>query len=146
MATEIIKRVVDDLTGEPADGTVDFSINGKRYAIDLSKASAKKFEDALAPYVNAARPQGKVAGTKRTSQKSSAPAPKIDPDQLAVIREWARGKERSTLADLAKEAGLIAPDRGRLSTEILAAAYNAANPTKRTAKAETDESLFSSAS
>lgn len=129
MATEIIKRVVDDLTGEPADGTVDFSVNGRRYSIDLSSASAAKFEEALAPYVNAARPQGRATVKK----VKSSPAPKLDPSQEAKIREWARGRDRTELSGLAKEQGVLAPPRGRLSLEILTAAYNAAHPTKRTA-------------
>ena len=34
-------RLVDDLDGEPADGTVEFGIDGKKYEIDLSEANAR---------------------------------------------------------------------------------------------------------
>jgi hypothetical protein len=58
--TEVV--LVDDLTGEPADTTVTFSLDKTEYEIDLSNDNAAELRERLARYVNAAR---KAAGGPR---------------------------------------------------------------------------------
>ena len=135
MAVEITRRLVDDYDGKStADGTIDFSFDGTKYLIDLSSDNAKAFRADMERWVSAARKVGKTAATRKPSSKPHSPSVKIDPAQAAVVREWSRGRERGELVELAAQAGLSAPDRGRLSLEIQTAAYNVANPTKRTAR------------
>jgi hypothetical protein len=132
IATEIIKRLVDDLDGKStAENTVNFSFGDRRFVIDLSDDNFKKFEAAIDPYVKAARPQGRVPTAKRATKSHHAAPVKIDDAQAQHVREWARGKDQDELRKMARTTGLEVADRGRLSMVTLAAAYNVANPTKR---------------
>lgn len=125
--------MLDDIDGTEASNTINFSLGDRRFAIDLSDENAKKLEAALTPYIKAARPQGRVQAAKK---KSHHPTPvKIDDAQAQHVREWARGKDQDELRKLARSTGLEVADRGRLSMVTLAAAYNVANPTKRTENA-----------
>ena len=40
-------RLIDDLTGDAADETIEFGLDGKRYEIDLATDNASKLRDAL---------------------------------------------------------------------------------------------------
>lgn len=48
-------ELVDDIDGSPATTTIEFSVGGKNYSIDLSEANAAAFNEALAPYIEHAR-------------------------------------------------------------------------------------------
>lgn len=54
MALEVIRT--DDFDGTNADETVIFSLDGRAYEIELSKANAAAFRRVLAPYMDKARP------------------------------------------------------------------------------------------
>ncbi|MDQ1131033.1 Lsr2 family protein [Microbacterium sp. SORGH_AS_0888] len=60
MARKVIVKLVDDLDGTPIEdgtgSTVTFAYGKKSYEIDLSDTNAAKLEDALAPFIAAARP------------------------------------------------------------------------------------------
>jgi hypothetical protein len=100
-------RLVDDLDGEPADGTVEFGIDGKKYEIDLSEANAKKLREALAEFVAAAR---RANGRRRSAAPAaSGRRPSIDREQNQAIRDWARKR------------GMKVSDRGRIPAEVLEA-------------------------
>ncbi len=99
---ETIVTLTDDLDGSKADRTVTFAVDGSTYEIDLSKRNAKAFEQALAPYVGAAR---KVK-PQRASRRGAGRAGSSRSD-LAVIREWARANGRQV------------SDRGRLPLAIV---------------------------
>lgn len=86
----------DDLDGTPADETLEFTIDGVEYEIDLTTEHAAALREALAPWVGAAR---RVGG--RRSARASA-----SKGNLAEIREWARSN------------GLSVSDRGRISSEV----------------------------
>lgn len=115
MAERIVRHLVDDIDGSDiAEGkgeSIEFSIRGTTYRIDLSATNTAKFDKALKPYVDAAervgRPRGRQA--KRTAGES-----KSSTVQLAVIREWARKK------------GYEISDRGRIPAQV-AEAYRAAH-------------------
>jgi Lsr2 len=65
-------RLVDDLDGSEAVATLSFSLDGLSYEIDLSEPHLVAFQQALAPFVTAAR---KVSGTRRVREASPIPAP-----------------------------------------------------------------------
>ena len=81
--------LVDDLDGSEGATTVQFSIHGKTYEIDLSKANVGKLNKALSKYVEAARivrsdPRSAVDGNRR--QRRASVGKDVDPRQ---IRAWA---------------------------------------------------------
>ena len=49
---------VDDIDGSADAGPVDFSLDGKKYTIDLSDANTARLREVLAPFVSAARRPG----------------------------------------------------------------------------------------
>jgi hypothetical protein len=111
MAQKVTVSLVDDMDGSTAAETVEFSLDGVSYEIDLSDANAKKLRDALAGYVSAARRAGgrrRSAGTARRAGGGGA-RPSVDREQNAAIREWAR------------KQGLKISDRGRIPGEVLEA-------------------------
>ena len=64
-------RLVDDLDGSEAVATLSFSLDGLSYEIDLSEPHLVAFQQALAPFVSAAR---KVSGTSRVREAAAVPA------------------------------------------------------------------------
>src|SRR3954464_13164167 len=62
MARQVITTLIDDLDGKKADRTVEFSLDGINYTIDLSEANAGKLRKALDPYINAGTRLGRHAG------------------------------------------------------------------------------------
>ena len=91
MAKKVTVTLVDDFDGKgTADETVEFSIDGVSYEIDLSAKNAKKLRDDLQQWMDAGR---KVGGRRRA--RPGAPTGRdgrasIDREQSAAIREWAR--------------------------------------------------------
>jgi hypothetical protein len=111
MAREVVTHLVDDVTGEPADETVTFGLDGKTFEIDLSEANAKELRASLAGYIESARRvrDGKTgAATRRTT------APRADRAQTQAVRDWAR-RNGHTIAD-----------RGRIPAAVVEA-FNAAH-------------------
>jgi hypothetical protein len=107
MAQQTIVKLTDDIDGSDAEGTVEFSLDGVSYEIDLSKSNAAKLRDALANYVSHARRTGgrrRGGGGGRTTGGSR---PGVDREQNAAIREWARKR------------GMKVSDRGRIPAEVL---------------------------
>ena len=114
MAKKVTVTLVDDFDGEgPADETVEFSIDGVTYEIDLSAKNAKKLRDDLKQWVDA----GRRVGGRRRGRSGGAPGRaargSIDREQSAAIREWARrnGHKVST--------------RGRIPAEVIDAFHAA---------------------
>jgi hypothetical protein len=102
MATQTTVTLVDDLDGSDADEQVEFTIDGKSYAIDLSASNSKKLRAAFAPYIAAAR---RVGG--RRNGAAGAARPTTDREQNQAIREWAQ------------KQGLKVSERGRISASVL---------------------------
>src|SRR3569623_1333236 len=64
-------RLVDDLDGGNADESVNFTVDNKRYQMDLSEKNAARLREILAPFIAAARrPSG--ATTTRTRRSPTA--------------------------------------------------------------------------
>jgi len=102
VARRVVTQLVDDLDGSDlAEGkgtTVRFAVDGVSYEIDLSDKNAKKFKQALDPYVKVARK------LKREGRSRSAAGRDYDPK---VVRVWAN------------ERGIPVPDRGRIPDSVL---------------------------
>jgi len=114
MAKQTEVRLIDDLDGSEASGTVTFGLDGTSYEIELSDDNRKRLEEALTPYVEAGRKAFRGAGrvTAPAKQRAHRSAEKAS---NGAIREWAR------------ENGLQVSDRGRISREVIAE-YNRLNP------------------
>ncbi|MFP5019425.1 histone-like nucleoid-structuring protein Lsr2 [Pseudonocardia phyllosphaerae] len=102
-------RLVDDLSGDAADETIEFGLDGKSYEIDLTTDNASKLRDVLADYVAAARRAAAPARRRGTATASAARRPSADREQNQAIREWARKR------------GMKVSDRGRIPAEVLEA-------------------------
>src|SRR3954447_10401165 len=104
MAKKTVVTLVDDLTGEPADTTVRFSIDSREYELDLTDKNAKKLRDLFDRYTSAAR---KVSG--RRGAAPSAAKPPFNGFDPAAVRAWAASN------------GLAVSARGRIKGEVLEA-------------------------
>ncbi len=104
MARKVTTVLIDDLTGENADETVEFGIDGKLYEIELTADNASRLRELLAGYVKVARRAERPASTGRKTA-----SPKASRSDLAEIREWARSK------------GYEVSDRGRIRADIVEA-------------------------
>jgi hypothetical protein len=115
MAQQTTVRFVDDLDGSEASGTVDFSLEGRSYQIDLSDDNAAKLRDALAPYVDAARKAGGRSRGRTPRQSTVAEKPaRSNREETAALRQWAR------------ENGHQVSERGRIPKSVIEA-YQAAS-------------------
>lgn len=112
MAKKVNVTYVDDIDDSPADGPVDFAVDGVTYTIDLSTKNADKLRKQLQPWVEHAR---RVSGRRRSTNKATGrPRARIDREQSVAIREWAakNGHQVST--------------RGRIPENVVEA-FTAAN-------------------
>ena len=115
MAQKVQVILVDDVDGGEAKETVSFALDGVSYEIDVSEANAAKLRDALAPWVGHARRvggrSGGGGGTRARSGGSggSGRSRGNSKHDLSDVRSWAR------------ENGFQVSDRGRVSSEVIAA-------------------------
>jgi hypothetical protein len=109
VAQKVTVSLVDDLSGDNADVTVQFGLDGKSYEIDLSDANADKLRGSLAAYVAAARRSG---GQRRSGGTAAAKRAPADREQNQAIRDWAR------------QRGMKISDRGRIPADLLDAYHN----------------------
>jgi hypothetical protein len=100
-------ELIDDLSGDKADETVTFSLNGVVFDIDLSANNAGILRDIFDDYVNAGRKVSKP--TASSARRNTTVNTRQGRDQTAAIRAWAR------------EAGHVVSDRGRISATVTAA-------------------------
>ena len=105
MVRKVKTTLVDDITGDTADETVSFTLDGAEYEIDLSANNAGVLRDILSDYANAGRKVGKAAAVSNGRSRRSG-TPRANREQTAAIRAWAR------------EAGHQVSDRGRISAEV----------------------------
>jgi Lsr2 len=103
VATQTMTKLVDDLDGGTAERTVTFSWDGHTFEIDLSKKNIAALDNALKPYVGAAR-RVRSTGTRVSARRGSAKRANM-PD----IREWARAN------------GHEVSDRGRIPVAVVEA-------------------------
>jgi hypothetical protein len=101
LVRDVIQHLVDDIDDGGAPQTVRLSYRGIDYEVDLSARSVAALDDALAPYLDAARPVPTIRSSRGTKKRvsSGAASPK-------EVRAWARGH------------GIDVSDRGRLSVDV----------------------------
>lgn len=107
MAQKVQVLLEDDLSGGPAEGTVQFGLDGASYEIDLNEANASRLRNSLHEYVEHAR---KVTGTRQRRGRRAASSRARSAD----IRAWA------------KSAGIQVNERGRIPADVVAK-YEAAH-------------------
>jgi Lsr2 len=96
----------DDLTGGPADETVQFGFDGTAYELDLNSRHAADMRHRLAPFVeHARRVRYRVS---RVPVRTAASR-----ERSRLIRAWA------------ERQGLEVSDRGRLSADVIQQYENA---------------------
>ncbi|GGK84627.1 histone-like nucleoid-structuring protein Lsr2 [Mangrovihabitans endophyticus] len=114
MARQVITTLIDDLDGKTADRTVEFSLDGTSYTIDLSEANAGRLRKALDPFIAAGTRVGRGGGRgpKRTSAAFGGRSASSR-DENKAIRDWAlrnghqiseRGRIPSSVSDAYREA------------------------------------------
>jgi hypothetical protein len=107
MAQKVQVILVDDVDGGEADETVTFALDGVSYEIDVSEDNAQALRDALSTWVgHARRVGGRAASKARSAGRAKAPGARAD---LSDVRSWAR------------ENGFQVSERGRVSSEVMAA-------------------------
>lgn len=93
MVQKHIVQLIDDIDESEAAETIIFGVDGVTYEIDLSATHAAQLRDALATYVAHAR-RTSSRGGERSSSRRPTPA-RVDREQIAAIREWARSNGHS---------------------------------------------------
>lgn len=108
MATQTLVTLVDDLDGSsgPDMETIEFSIDGVDYVIDLQGYNARNLRDVLQPYITAARRGSTLQKVKRPAKRQTAGATRLND-----VREWARAR------------GYQVNERGRIPVSVQQA-YN----------------------
>lgn len=100
MARRTIVQLEDDLSGEAAEESVAFALDGRSFEIDLSETNAAALRKVLAPYISAGR---RVRTLRSSGRKVSYGADEVDP---ATVRAWANAN------------GYSVSTRGRVSREL----------------------------
>ncbi|MEV6595858.1 Lsr2 family protein [Actinoplanes sp. NPDC051346] len=113
MARQVITTLIDDIDGKPADRTVEFSLDGTAYTIDLSEANAGKLRKALDPFINAGTRIGR-SGSGRAAARTAPVRTAGSRDENRLIREWAA------------QHGHQISERGRIPQSV-SSAYRAAH-------------------
>ena len=108
MARHTVVHMTDDIDGSDATQTVEFAYRGKSYSIDLNDANAAEFDDALAPYISAAKKDGRAESSGSSGRRTTTPkqrsASEIDPK---AVRAWAEAN------------GVSVSPRGRIKSDVL---------------------------
>ncbi|MET8908036.1 Lsr2 family protein [Micromonospora sp. NPDC004551] len=114
MARKVITVLTDDLDGGKADRTVEFSLDGVAYTIDVSDENAGVLRKALDPYISAGRRIGRgPVEAGRAPRGASRPGTSgMDREQNRAIREWAA------------KNGYEISERGRIPVSVVEAYKN----------------------
>lgn len=107
MARKIQVQLIDDISGEDAQETVRFSLDGADYQIDLTAENAAGLRAAVATFVSHGR------RVRNASGRPSAGTVSAGREETQKIREWAMAN------------GYSPSSRGRISEDIRKA-YDAA--------------------
>jgi hypothetical protein len=119
MAQKVQVILVDDVDGGEAAETVSFALDGVSYEIDVSEENAEALREALAPWVGHARRVGGRSGGGRARSTSSGGG-----SSRSRGSSSGGGGGRHDLSDVrswARENGYQVSDRGRVSSEVIAA-------------------------
>ncbi|KAD4059914.1 Lsr2 family protein [Arthrobacter yangruifuii] len=109
MSRHVQVHLIDDITGEEAQETITFGLDGNTYEIDLAEENARQLREHLSPYLDKGRKVGGRARPRAQQRPSTS-----NREETHRIREWAEANGYSTSS------------RGRISKAVLEA-YQAAN-------------------
>lgn len=109
MATKVITETICDITGFPAEDTIEFSYRGHAYKIDVTAEVAADFDAAVAGFIESAEQVGKTTASNGARRTTVSAGTSRNREQTAAIREWAR------------KAGHEVSDRGRIKADVLSA-------------------------
>lgn len=114
MAKQVVEYLTSDLSGdeiptESNGGTVEFTVSGTPYAVDLTEAELQAFNSVLEPYVAAAQRLSRSGSPVSRTRVAASGAGKRSKEQLTAIRTWA------------KNNGHAVSERGRISSPVLEA-------------------------
>lgn len=115
MAQKVLVSLVDDLDGSVAEETVEFSLDGVSYVIDLTGVHSSELRSALARYVEHGRRSG---GRRRAARPTGGRPAAVDREQNQAVRAWAR------------QNGYELSDRGRIPAEVVQAYHSKAGAKK----------------
>jgi hypothetical protein len=99
MATRTVTQILDDITGQNADETVRFGLDGVDYEIDVSKKNAAALRKAINPWTEVAR---RVGGRR-------APA----------LKQVASGVDNKAVRAWAASNGIALSERGRIPGHVI---------------------------
>src|SRR3954471_1099934 len=99
MATRTVTELLDDMTGQPADETVSFGLDGVEYEIDMTKKNAAALRKALGPFQDHAR---RVGGRRTT-----------------VMHHVASGVDNRAVRAWAASNGIELSERGRIPGAVI---------------------------
>lgn len=120
MATRTIIQIVDDTTGETADETVQFALDGVIYEIDLSDTNAEALRDTLGPWIEHSR---RTKGP-RLARRSHVPAQ----DSRGQHDEFS-GADRAAMRRWGAANGFTINKVGRVPMELRNRWIEAGRPT-----------------
>jgi hypothetical protein len=105
MAKTVIVKLTDDMEGGDAEETVQFSLDGRPYEIDLNAANAARLRDALKPFVEKARTVGRSraprpARTAQTRNPETTLYSQLAEDEKARFRAWANMATARRISDV----------------------------------------------
>ena len=107
MVSKVITRLEDDIDGGEAAETVQFSIDGVEYEIDLSERNANRLRNSLKEFISHGR---KVGG--RRGRRSKSPFDGVDSH---AVRVWAEAN------------GIQVSTRGRIPADLISQYHAAGN-------------------
>lgn len=112
MAQKVIVQLTDDLDGGEADETVQFSLDGKEYQIDLKASNAKRLRDSLQPFIERGRPAIQLSVPKGRGRKATSKTlfSQLDVEERGRFRAWAEVPTARRIADAKVQAWI---DAGR---------------------------------
>lgn len=118
MARRVLTILSSDLSGEEIEdgqgGTVNFSLDGTQYEIDLTNKEADELRKALKKYTDVARRQASRPRTTSSGSTRRSGGSGRSSEELQAIRDWANSN------------GYDVSSRGRIKQEIIDA-YDAVN-------------------
>jgi hypothetical protein len=103
MAKTVIVKLTDDIDGGDAEETVQFSLDGKSYEIDVNSSNAAQLRAAFKPFIDKGR-LSEGSGRARAA-RSSAPAgektlfSQLSSEEKERFRTWANMATARRISD-----------------------------------------------
>lgn len=124
---EVQEKLFDDLVYHQSNGeekveaseTVEFTINGQAFEMDLAADNAASFMEIIKPFMDAARPPTKRSGPKKAKSSSGTAAP-APTNAVAKKSTGSKGadEEAQKIRDWAHKNGFDISSRGRIAQEV----------------------------